>query len=204
MPEGVLAVSLSQVLSQMGYVGLFLLMVAETVFPPIPSEVVLPLAGYLVETGDFAFLPALVASTAGSLVGAVALEEAARYGGRPFAERFVRFARQDPAKLDQAEDWFRHYGWLMVLFGRCIPGVRSLVALPAGMLRMPRGQYVLLTLVGSTIWNTLLIGAGYVLGAQWERVADAIGAAATPLLILIVLAAAGALMWRAVRRRRRA
>ena len=105
----------------------------------------------------------------------MALEEAARHGGRPFAERFVRFAHQDPAKLDEAERWFRRRGWLMVLGGRCIPGVRSLVALPAGVLRMPRGQYIVLTLIGSTIWNALLIGAGYVLGAQWERVSDAIG-----------------------------
>ena len=131
------------------------------------------------------------------------LKEAARRGGRPFAERFVRFARQDPAKLDQAERWFRRRGWLMVLAGRCIPGVRSLVAFPAGVLRMPRGQYVRLTLIGSTVWNALLIGAGYALGAQWERVADAIGAVSTPLLIAVVLFAAGALIWRALRRYRR-
>ena len=83
---------MSDVLSELGYIGLALLMIAETVFPPIQSEVVLPLAGYLVFTGELEFVPALIASTVGSLVGAVLLEEAARYGGRPFAERFVRFA----------------------------------------------------------------------------------------------------------------
>ncbi|WP_037500168.1 DedA family protein, partial [Solirubrobacter soli] len=124
--------SISEVLGELGYVGLALLMIAETVFPPIPSEVVLPFAGYLVQQGDFEFLPALVASTIGSLVGAVVLEEAARYGGRPFAERFVRFAHIDPGRLDDAERWFVRRGWLMVLVGRCVPGVRSLVALPAG------------------------------------------------------------------------
>jgi membrane protein DedA with SNARE-associated domain len=107
-------------LSGLGYLGLALLMVAETVFPPIPSEVVLPLAGYLVEQGDLTFGGAVVASTIGSLVGALALEEAARHGGRPFAERFVRFAHQDPAKLDDAERWFRRHGWLM-----CSPAAAS-------------------------------------------------------------------------------
>jgi membrane protein DedA with SNARE-associated domain len=99
---------------------------------------VLPLAGYLVQTGDFEFVPTLVASTFGSLVGAVILEELARHGGRPFADRFLRFARQDPAQLDRAQEWFRRRGAVMVLAGRCIPGVRSLIALPAGVLRMPR------------------------------------------------------------------
>ena len=187
----------------MGYAGLALLMVAETVFPPIPSEVVLPLAGYLVEQGEMTFLGALAASTAGSLVGAVALEEAARHGGRPFAERFVRFARQDPAKLEDAERWFRRRGWMMVLFGRCVPGVRSLVALPAGVLRMPRGEYIALTLIGSTIWNTLLIGAGYLLGAQWERVSDAIGRLSAPVLIIAGLAVAVLVVRRVLRARRR-
>jgi membrane protein DedA with SNARE-associated domain len=202
MPAPVFALSISELFKELGYVGLFVLMVAETVFPPIPSEVVLPLAGYFVYTGDFAFVPALIASTAGSLVGAVLLEEAARYGGRPFAERFVRFARQDPAKLQRAERWFSRRGGLMVLAGRCIPGVRSLVALPAGVLRMRRSEYVLLTLIGSTVWNALLIGAGYLLGSQWERVADAIGAISKPLLIALALVTAGALIWHAVRRRR--
>ena len=196
-----LTASISDVLSQLGYLGLALLMVAETVFPPIPSEVVLPLAGFLVEQGEFEFVPALIAATIGSLVGAVALEEAARYGGRPFAERFVRFAHQDPAKLDSAERWFQRRGWLMVLAGRCVPGVRSLVALPAGVLRMPRGQYIGLTLIGSAVWNTLLIGAGYVLGAQWERVADVIGPLALPLLVITALTAIGAWYWH--RRRHR-
>lgn len=195
------ALSLSDVLHDLGYVGLLLLMIAETVFPPIPSEVVLPLAGYLVESGDFTFLGALVVSTMGSLIGAIVLEEAARHGGRPFAERFIRFARVDPAKLDQAERWFRRRGWLMVLGGRCVPGVRSVVALPAGVLRMPRAEYIVLTLIGSTVWNALLIGAGYALGTQWERVADVIGAVSTPLLIALAVAAGGVLMWRALRRR---
>jgi membrane protein DedA with SNARE-associated domain len=198
----VFGVSISQMLSDLGYAGLTLLMVAETVFPPIPSEVVLPFAGYLVQQGEFDFVPALIASTTGSLIGAVLLEEAARHGGRPFADRFLRFARQDPAKLDDAERWFLRRGSLVVLLGRCVPGVRSLVALPAGVLRMPRGRYIVLTIIGSTVWNAVLIGAGYVLGTQWERVADSLGPLATTALVLTVIAAAGLVLWRSLRRRR--
>ena len=202
VPDPAFGLSISQILSDLGYAGLALLMVAETLFPPIPSEVVLPLAGYLVQQGDFEFVPTLIASTAGSLVGAVLLEEAARHGGRPFTDRFLRFARQDPAKLDEAERWFRRRGSLVVLLGRCVPGVRSLVALPAGVLRMPRGRYVVLTIIGSTVWNAVLIGAGYVLGTQWERVADTLGPLAAPALLLTVIAAGGLILWHSRRRRR--
>ena len=124
-------------------------MLVETVFPPIPSEAVLPLAGYLVERGEFAFVAVLLASTAGSVLGAVLLYEAARRGGRPFALRFLRFARLEESRLEEAERWFARRGALIVLLGRCVPGMRSLVSLPAGLLRMPRWEYLLFTLLGS-------------------------------------------------------
>ena len=194
--------SLSQVMRDFGYAGLVLLMLAETVFPPIPSEAVLPLAGYLVEQGEFDFVAVLLTSTAGSVLGAVLLYEAARHGGRPFAERFLRFARLDPAKLDEAEGWFAKRGPLIVLLGRCVPGMRSLVSLPAGLLRMPRWEYLLFTLLGSTVWNAVLVGAGYALGSQWERVADVIGPVSKPLVAVVVIGAGGFLLWRGLRSRR--
>ena len=195
--------SLSAVLRDLGYAGLALLMLVETVFPPIPSEAVLPLAGYLVERGEFNFIAVLATSTAGSVAGAALLYEAARHGGRPFADRFLRFARQDPAKLERAEQWFARYGPLVVLAGRCVPGVRSVVSLPAGLLRMPRWQYLLFTFIGSAVWNTVLVGAGYALGSQWERVSDIVGSLSTPLLAVAAVVVAG-LLWRVVRARRKA
>jgi membrane protein DedA with SNARE-associated domain len=197
-----LGLSLSQVMRDLGYAGLALLMLAETVFPPIPSEAVLPLAGYLVERGEFAFLAVIVTSTAGSVLGAVLLYEAARHGGRPFAHRFMRFARLDPEKLEEAEAWFAKRGALIVLLGRCVPGMRSLVSLPAGILRMPRWEYLLFTLLGSAVWNTVLVGAGYLLGSQWEQVSDVIGPLSKPLIALVVLGAGGFLLWRGLRARR--
>ena len=199
-----LGLSLSQILRDLGYAGLAMLMVAETIFPPIPSEAVLPLAGYLVEQGEFNLLAVLVTSTAGSVAGAMALYEAARRGGRPFAERFMRRARIDPARLDEAEVWFARRGAVVVLLGRCVPGARSVVSLPAGLLRMPRWEYLLLTLLGSAVWNALLVGAGYALGSQWERVSDVIGPLSKPLLGLLVLALAAFLVARALRARRAA
>jgi membrane protein DedA with SNARE-associated domain len=187
--------SLSDVLRDFGYVGLALVMLGETVFPPIPSEAVLPLAGYLVEQGEFNFWLVLATSTFGSVTGAMILYEAARRGGRPFALRFLRFGRIDPEKLDEAERWFARRGPLVVLAGRCVPGVRSLVSLPAGVLRMPRWEYLLFTTIGSLAWNALLIGTGVLLGSQWERVSDVIGPLSTPLLIVGGVAVAAWLVW---------
>lgn len=142
----IFGVSLSEVLRDLGYFGLFMLMLVETVFPPIPSEAILPLAGYLVESGEFSFGLALATSTLGSVAGAAALYELARRGGRPFTDRFLRFAHVDPARLDPAEHWFDRRGAWVVLLGRCVPGLRSVVSLPAGVLHMARWKYLSLTL----------------------------------------------------------
>jgi len=198
----VFGLSLSKVLRDFGYAGLALLMLAETVFPPIPSEAVLPLAGYLVERGEFSYVLVLLTSTAGSVLGAMVLYEAARHGGRPFAERFLRFAHMQPEKLDDAERWFARRGALIVLLGRCVPGMRSLVSLPAGLLRMPRLQYLGLTLLGSAIWNAVLVTVGYLLGSQWERVADVIGPVSKPLVAIAVAGVGGWLLWHGVKTRR--
>jgi membrane protein DedA with SNARE-associated domain len=200
--DPVVAMSFTDVLRDLGYAGLVLLLVAETIFPPIPSEAILPLAGYLAESGDFDYVLVLITSTFGSVLGAYLLYEAARRGGRPFAERFLRFARIDPHKLDDADDWFERRGALVVLFGRCIPGVRSLVSLPAGVLRMSRAKYLLYTTIGSAVWNTILVTLGYVLGTQWEKVADAIGPASKPLVVIAIVGGGGFLLWWGLKHRR--
>ena len=200
LAASVLGISISEILRDLGYAGLALLMLAETVFPPIPSEAVLPLAGYLVEQGEFRFITVVITSTAGSVMGSVLLYEAARHGGRPFVNRFLRVGHLDPERLAQAEQWFARRGPWVVLFGRFVPGVRSLVALPAGLLRMPRWEYLLFTVIGSAIWNTALVGAGYALGTQWERVEDLIGPVGKPLLVVLVVLGAGVLLWRGLRK----
>ncbi len=197
LPE-LLAMSgtISDTLRDFGLLGLVVLMFAENVFPPIPSEAVLPLAGYLIATGDLAAPGVLLASTLGSVAGSVVLYELARQGGRPFILRYGRLLRVGADDLDRAEAWFTRRGPLVVLVGRCIPGIRSLVSLPAGVLRMSRGLYIGLTLVGTLVWNSALIGAGWMLGKQWDRVGDVIGPLGAPLLAAAVLAlAVGSVVW---------
>ncbi len=189
--------SVSQVIRDLGLLGLVVLMFVENVFPPIPSEVVLPLAGFFVARGELSFVGVLLASTLGSVLGSIFLYELARYGGRPFVLRYGSLLRVGPEELDRADAWFERRGPIIVLVGRCIPGVRSLVSLPAGTLKMSRLSYILLTLVGTLIWNTALIGAGWVLGEEWERVSGVVGAAGTPLLavLLLVLGVLSVVWW---------
>ncbi len=189
--------TVSQVIRDLGLLGLVVLMFVENVFPPIPSEVVLPLAGFFVARGELSFVGVLLASTLGSVLGSIFLYELARYGGRPFVLRYGSLLRVGPEELDRADAWFERRGPIIVLVGRCIPGVRSLVSLPAGTLKMSRLSYILLTLVGTLIWNTALIGAGWVLGEEWERVSGVVGAAGTPLLavLLLVLGVLSVVWW---------
>lgn len=198
-----LAVSIDEVLQELGYAGLALLMFTENVFPPIPSEAILPLAGYLVGRGELSFPIVIFAATLGSVGGSMFLYELARRGGRPFAFRFMRFARMDPGRLDQAEEWFRRRGPIAVLAGRCVPGVRSLVSLPAGVLRMPRMQYFILTTVGTVVWNVALASAGWVLGNEWEQVSEVVGSASTPVLIVVLVVLSVVLVRASMRRRTR-
>ncbi len=161
------------VITALGYPGLALLVAVENVFPPIPSELILPLAGFLITQGDFSFLPAVLWSTVGSVAGALVLYGIARSGGRR--------------------------GVLYVAGARLIPGLRSAVSVPAGLARMPLGRFVALTTLGSATWNAALIGAGWLLGSQYERVGGVIGPISTLLVGLAVVALA---IW-VLRRRRR-
>ena len=181
-----------------GLPALFLVLVAENLFPPIPSEAVLPLAGFLVARGDFTFAGAWLASTAGAVVGAWILYALGRYGGRPLIYRFHWLLRITPQQLDRADAWFDARGGAVVVAGRLIPLFRSIVSVPAGMSEMPFWRFTLLTLLGTGAWNAALIGGGVLLGARYEGLADTLDALTWPLLALGVLLFAGyvALTWR--------
>jgi membrane protein DedA with SNARE-associated domain len=170
----------------LGYVGLVVLMAVEHVFPPIPSEVVLPLAGFEVARGNMSFAGALGAATAGSLIGASFLYGLARSGGRPLVLRLRSVLRISEEDLDRAERRFeRHSGWIVVL-GRMVPGIRSAVSVPPGLLRMPFRRYLALTLAGSLVWNAALILAGQQLGSRWSEVGDFVGPIAHWVLIAVI------------------
>lgn len=182
---------IEQIMSALGYPGIALIMLAENLFPPIPSELVMPLAGFLVAQGQFSFVGAILAGTTGSVLGAVVLYYIGRVAGEPLVRPFFRnygkwflLSEQD---LDKALSVFGRHGDIMVFTGRVIPLIRSLISLPAGMHRMPIGRFLLLTTVGSAIWTTLLTVAGYILGANWSRVVDFISDYQKVVLGLIVV-----------------
>ena len=190
----------TRVIAALGEAGVGMLTLVETVVPPIPSEVVLPLAGFIARQGELNLLLLLVASTVGAYVGALVLYLlAARLGPDRAVDLLARLPLVDREDFVRATTWFMRHGRRSVLFGRLVPGVRSLVSLPAGAVRMPLGRFTLMTLLGSAVWNGLLIGLGWALGSRYELVEQYSG-----LLDRVVLsAAAGLLGWLVVRHVRR-
>lgn len=188
---------IQDLITSAGYPGLFALIVVENLFPPIPSEVILPFAGYQVQQGELHFLGALAAATAGSVVGALILYEVARRGGRPLILRYGKLLRVDAATLERSERRFDRYGAVIVLGGRLVPGLRSIVSLPAGLVGMPRARFTALTAIGSLLWNAMLITGGLLLGAQYADIADAVGPISTAVTVgLVACALFGYIVWR--------
>ena len=190
------------VIAALGYPGLTVLVALESIFPPIPSEVILPLAGFLTGQGRFSFLLVLLATTLGSLIGALVLYGVGAAAGQHRVRRLVahygHWALLTPEDLAKAEGWFARYGPLAVFTGRLVPIVRSLVSLPAGYSRMPLGQFLLLTGIGSALWNGTLIALGWALGENWHAIERYVG-----WLQYLVLAAAVFLVLRFVWQRLR-
>ena len=170
-------------------------MCVEQVFPPIPSEVILPLAGYYVHQGDFGFPAALVASTLGAMTGSFVLYELTRRGGRPALLRHARIFRLRERDRDRADAWFGRYGGWLVLLGRLVPGARSLVSVSAGLSGMPRLEFAALTAAGSALWNAALIGAGWALGSSYDKVGEALGPVGTAVVAVLVVGAVGGGIW---------
>ena len=189
---GDLANWVQDVINQFGYLGVALLVVIENVFPPIPSEIVLPFAGFVAQQGasavnatasaaqsDTTVVGMMIAATVGSVVGALILYFVSAAIGperlRGFVERFGKWFGVKSSDLVRAEEWFDRRSVAAVLVGRCVPLIRSIVSIPAGFRRMKLTSFVVLTAIGSAVWNIALIGAGAVLGDQWERVGEYVG-----------------------------
>jgi membrane protein DedA with SNARE-associated domain len=159
----------ASVIEALGEVGVGLLIALENLIPPIPSEIVLSLAGYLAGEGRMNVLLVLVAATAGSLFGALALYWLGYKLGEERLRRWLdRIPLVDPEDLDKADRWFERHEKSAVLLGRCAPVVRSLISIPAGANHMPLGQFILFTTLGSGVWNALFIAGGYQLGERWQ------------------------------------
>lgn len=163
----------AEVIDAIGEVGVGILTFIETVFPPIPSEIVLSLGGYLAERGRLTLVWVVVAATIGAVLGALVLYGLGAVFGEERARRWLTaLPLVEETDFDTASAWFRRHGPPVVFFGRFIPIVRSLVSLPAGAQHMRLLPFLTLTAAGSAIWNTALVGAGYLLGTQYERIED--------------------------------
>ena len=164
---------MASVIDSLGEVGVGLLTALENLIPPIPSEVVLSMAGYLASEGRVNVVLVTIAATIGSVVGALALYWLGYRVGEERLRRWLdRIPLVDADDLDTADRWFEKHARSAVLFGRMAPVVRSLISIPAGANHMPLGQFTLLTALGSGIWNTLFVGGGYALGSRWQRLEE--------------------------------
>jgi membrane protein DedA with SNARE-associated domain len=179
-------------MEKLGAPGAGLAVALENLFPPLPSEVILPLAGFAANRGDIGLVSAILFTTLGSVVGALALYGVgATLGRRRTRALAARLPLVKVEDVDKAEEWFNRHGAKAVLIGRLVPVVRSLISVPAGVERMTVPLFLALTALGSAVWNTALIVAGYALGEKWHVVESSVG-----VLQWVVLAgAAAAVTW---------
>ncbi|WP_148573694.1 DedA family protein [Nocardioides caldifontis] len=160
----------------------------ENLFPPLPSEIILPLAGFTASRGDFTLASAIFWTTLGSVVGALLMYGiGAAFGRRRMYAVWERVPLVKTEDLERTEAWFGRHGRKAVFFGRMIPIFRSLISVPAGIERMPLAQFTLFTTAGSLIWNTTFVVAGYQLGEQWHKVEGYVGTFQNVVIVLVVL-----------------
>ncbi|MET8150413.1 DedA family protein [Actinoplanes sp. NPDC049668] len=194
----------ASVIESLGAVGVGLLVALENLIPPIPSEVVLSMAGYLASQGRINVVLVTIAATAGSVLGALALYWLGYAIGEERLKRWLdRIPLVDADDLNTADRWFERHEKGAVLFGRMAPVIRSLVSIPAGANHMNLGTFTLLTAIGSGIWNCLFIGGGYALGTRWQQLEEYSRYFDYAIIALIALMI-GAWAFKKARKRRRA
>jgi membrane protein DedA with SNARE-associated domain len=177
-------------MQSLGAFGIALLMFLENIFPPIPSELIMPLAGYRATQGDIPIVLVIVAGSIGSLLGVIPWYYAGRVLGKErlkrFSARHGRWLTLSPADIEAADRWFRAKGPMAVLFGRLVPTVRTLISVPAGIAKMPIGKFLIYSAIGTVLWTTALAMAGYLLGQAYHTVSTYVGPVSNGILVLIV------------------
>lgn len=188
---------------KLGALGIVLLMFAENVFPPIPSELIMPLAGFSAARGERNLLVVIIAGSIGSLLGALLWYYIGKKIGAERLERWAakhgRWLTLSPKEVDQACGWFYRHGGKAVFIGRLIPAVRTLISVPAGIAGMPLASFLLYSAAGTILWTALLAAAGYFLESQYDKVAQWMNPVSNVVIGLIVLG----YLYRVVRFRRR-
>ncbi len=176
---------------KMGSLGIALLMVAENVFPPIPSELIMPLAGFSAARGEFNLMIVIIAGSTGSLLGALLWYYIGRKIGAERLERWAakhgRWLTLSPKEVEQSCAWFNRHGGKAVFIGRLIPAVRTLISVPAGIAGMPLGSFLLYSAAGTILWTALLATAGYLLESQYDKVAHWMNPFSNVVIGLIIL-----------------
>ena len=199
------AVWIQELIAAIGYPGIVIVMAIENIFPPIPSELVLPFAGALSAKGEMNFWAAVAAGTVGSLIGAIVLYAVGYFareaGVRSFVARYGKFLFISEKDLDRAAEWFERYGEAIIFFGRLIPLVRSIISVPAGYTRMNLARFIIYTILGTTLWNLILAYAGRMLGENWEKILAFMDTYQYATLAVIVITVVSFLTWRTIKRR---
>lgn len=189
----------TRLMEALGYPGIVLVVLIENLFPPIPSEVVLPFAGFMTTTSSMSVVGVIAAATAGSVLGGIALYALGAWFGAERIERFVgryqKYLTVTPEHVRKAQEWFERYGVYTVFFCRMIPIMRSLISIPAGLVRMNLVTFSIYTLLGSLIWNGTLVGIGAALGASWPLVSHWVGLYQDVVKIIGILAGVVLLVW---------
>lgn len=152
------------------YPGIFLLMILESMVFPVPSEAVMPFAGFLIHDGLFTFTGVIIASTLGSIVGSLASYAMGYYGGKPFIKRFGKFLLLDVHDLELTERFFAKRGELTIFISRFIPVIRHLISIPAGLGKMNLVKFIVYTTLGAGLWNSFLAYVGFKLKENWQEV----------------------------------
>ncbi len=168
--------SIIDTINSFGYVGIALLMALENLFPPIPSELIMPLGGFAVTQGKMNLIFVVIAGTIGSVLGATPWYFLGKYWGlkrtRKIADRYGKWLTLSGEDVDKAKVWFDRRGYIATAIGRLVPGIRTYISLPAGISKMPLFPFLIYSAVGTIFWVSLLTGAGYIFGANYERVGE--------------------------------
>ncbi|MGG6295651.1 DedA family protein [Leptolyngbya sp. AN02str] len=188
------------------YWGIALLMLLENIFPPIPSELIMPLAGFTVTQGKLNFVWVIVAGTVGSILGAFPWFYIGRRVGEQRLQRWVdrhgKWLALSGEDIDKSKRWFDQYGGVVVLFGRLVPGIRTLISVPAGFEEMPWAKFLLYSLVGTVAWNILLTYAGILLGQNYQLIEKFLGPISGIVLVGLLIFAGVWIMKRKQRRKK--
>lgn len=196
---------LNQLYGAVGYVGVMIAMAIESAMVPLPSELILPYAGFLVSdtrlieplTGQaWNFWIVVVVATIGNTLGSLVAYAIGAYGGRPFLERYGRYLLIRPHEIVLADAFFAKHGAATVFVGRLLPIVRTFISFPAGVARMPLGRFVVYSTAGAFLWSCLLVYAGTVLGANWKQIRTALQPFDLLIAVAVVAAVALFIWWR--------